>query len=371
MGREIETMRVLWVSVLFIGLASCLGDVQEASLDDTVTPIAEPPKMSVDSRIHNAKLAVAEATQALRLETQNHGSSTRAEPNFLPALRARANAQHDVKVLEQAKKEQEEAKRNNQPVPKMKHTKQQQELEKIHKKMQKVKAESKQVKKQENAELNALMNQQTVPSTGLSLTPQALAAIEAKVAHDVEAKVEAKVMSSLEKKSQQDTAVKPEAKKAAAVKPEAKKAAAPVKPVVKKAAAGKLVAKKAAAATPEAKKAAAVKPEVKKAAAAKPEVKKPLDSTMVDKLQDEITADTKSTQKRFAAQMKQVNADAKAAAAKPEAKKAAAVKPEAKKAAPVKPEAQKASAVKPEAKKAAAAVKPEARKAAAAASGSA
>merc|ERR1712166_1566387 len=345
MGREIETMRVLWVSVLFIGLASCLGDVQEASLDDTVTPIAEPPKMSVDSRIHNAKLAVAEATQALRLETQNHGSSTQSAPNFLPALQARANAQHDVKVLEQAKKQQEQAKRNNQPVPKMKHTKQQQELEKIHKKMQKVKAESKQVKKQENAELNALMNQQTVPSTGLSLTPQALAAIEAKVAHDVEAKVEAKVMSSLEKKSQQDTAVKPEAKKAAAVKPEAKKAAAPVKPVVKKAAAGK----------PEVKKAAAVKPVVKKAAAAKPEVKKPLDSTMVDKLQDEITADTKSTQKKFAAQMKQVNDHAKAAAAKPEAKKAAAVKPEAKKAAPVKPEAKKAAAVKPEAKKAAAA----------------
>merc|ERR1712086_969586 len=104
MGREIETMRVLWVSVLFIGLASCLGDVQEASLDDTVTPIAEPPKMSVDSRIHNAKLAVAEATQALRLETQNHGSSTQSAPNFLPALQARANAQHDVKVLEQAKK---------------------------------------------------------------------------------------------------------------------------------------------------------------------------------------------------------------------------------------------------------------------------
>merc|ERR1712166_582888 len=114
MGREIETMRVLWVSVLFIGLASCLGDVQEASLDDTVTPIAEPPEMSVDSRIHNAKLAVAEATQALRLETQNHGSSTQSAPNFLPALQARANAQHDVKVLEQAKKEQEQAKRNNQ-----------------------------------------------------------------------------------------------------------------------------------------------------------------------------------------------------------------------------------------------------------------
>merc|ERR1712166_1688907 len=309
MGREIETMRVLWVSVLFIGLASCLGDVQEASLDDTVTPIAEPPKMSVDSRIHNAKLAVAEATQALRLETQNHGSSTQSAPNFLPALQARANAHHDVKVLEQAKKEQEQAKRNNQPVPKMKHTKQQQELETIHKKMQKVKAESKQVKKQENAELNALMNQQTVPSTGLSLTPQALAAIEAKVAHDVEAKVEAKVMSSLEKKSQQDTAVKPEAKKAAAAKPEAKKAAA-VKPEAKKAAAATPEAKKAAAATPVAKKvaavkpvvkkAAAVKPEAKKSAAAKPEVKKPLDSTMVDKLQDEITADTKSTQKKFA-----------------------------------------------------------------------
>merc|ERR1712166_798794 len=111
MGREIETMRVLWVSFLFIGLASCLGDVQEASLDDTVTPIAEPPKMSVDSRIHNAKLAVAEATQALRLETQNHGSSTQSAPNFLPALQARANAQHDVKVLEQAKKEQEQAKK--------------------------------------------------------------------------------------------------------------------------------------------------------------------------------------------------------------------------------------------------------------------
>merc|ERR1712166_429520 len=266
MGREIETMRVLWVSVLFIGLASCLGDVQEASLDDTMTPIAEPPKMSVDSRIHNAKLAVAEATQALRLETQNHGSSTQSAPNFLPALQARANAQHDVKVLEQAK-------RNNQPVPKMKHTKQQQELEKIHKKMQKVKAESKQVKKQENAELNALMNQQTVPSTGLSLTPQALAAVEAKVAHDVEAKVEAKVMSSLEKKSQQDTAVKPEAKKAAAVKPEAKKAAA-VKPEEKKAAAVKPEAKKAAAVKPEAKKAAPVKPEAKKAAAVKPEAKK-------------------------------------------------------------------------------------------------
>merc|ERR1712166_484609 len=359
MGREIETMRVLWVSFLFIGLASCLGDVQEASLDDTVTPIAEPPKMSVDSRIHNAKLAVAEATQALRLETQNHGSSTQSAPNFLPALQARANAQHDVKVLEQAKKEQEQAKRNNQPVPKMKHTKQQQELEKIHKKMQKVKAESKQVKKQENAELNALMNQQTVPSTGLSLTPQALAAVEAKVAHDVEAKVEAKVMSSLEKKSQQDTAVKPEAKKAAAVTPEAKKAAAATPE-----------AKKAAAVKPEAKKAAAVKPEAKKAAAAKPEVKKPLDSTMVDKLQDEITADTKSTQKRFAAQMQQVNAHAKAAAAEPEAKKAAAVKPEAKKAAPVKPEAKKAAAAKPEAKKAAP-VKPEAKKAAAAVSGSA
>merc|ERR1712166_895952 len=273
MGREIETMRVLWVSFLFIGLASCLGDVQEASLDDTVTPIAEPPKMSVDSRIHNAKLAVAEATQALRLETQNHGSSTQSAPNFLPALQARANAQHDVKVLEQAKKEQEQAKRNNQPVPKMKHTKQQQELEKIHKKMQKVKAESKQVKKQENAELNALMNQQTVPSTGLSLTPQALAAVEAKVAHDVEAKVEAKVMSSLEKKSQQDTAVKPEAKKAAAVKPVVKKAAAG-KPVAKKAAAGKPEAKKAAAVKPEVKKAAAVKPVVKKAAAVKPEAKK-------------------------------------------------------------------------------------------------